>query len=368
MERSSKRGKIPQSDWPSIMARYEAGETLSSIARTYDCSPPAISYVVSRSRARQPGPAQPASEAPRPAAVGEPQLIKASAVVSSVNGGGGDHAIHREPAMPPAADVPSAHVPPAQKSSPADHGSDSRPAHEGGNGFERAPWATREPNAADLFAPNRAPAAPRASEPSPQPTAPPQHTPPQHAAPHAPTNGDPRSRLHLHLGDASHANGAAAASDPRQPDQPQAPAPQRQPQPQSHALNGGGYRPAWASAAPSHEPAPPNHNPAPQHTNGGHSGNGGRAESHGETRKENGAFIDRELRARVEADITAFLTAFDAALAEDTPDSRVGLREATDRLLRAGARTRIELERLEARMPLPPRDGARPAEPAWRQR
>jgi hypothetical protein len=350
MERSSKRGKIPQSDWPSIMARYEAGETLSSIARTYDCSPPAISYVVSRSRARQPAPAQPASEAPRPAAVGEPQLIKASAVASSVNGGG-DHAIHREPAMPPPSDVP-----PAQKSWHADHGSDSRPAHEGGNGFERAPWATREPNAADLFAPNRAP------------TAPSQHTPPQHAAPHAPTNGDPRSRLHLHLGDASHANGAAAASDPRQPDQPQAPAPQRQPQPQPHAPNGGGYRPAWASAAPSHEPAPPNHHPAPQHTNGGHSGNGGRQDSHGETRKENGAFIDRELRARVEADITAFLTAFDAALAEDTPDSRVGLREATDRLLRAGARTRIELERLEARMPLPPRDGARPAEPAWRQR
>src|SRR5947199_6392667 len=82
MERSSKRGKIPQSDWPSIMARYEAGETLSSIARTYDCSPPAISYVVSRSRARQPVQTHPASEAPRPAAVGEPQLSKASAVAS----------------------------------------------------------------------------------------------------------------------------------------------------------------------------------------------------------------------------------------------------------------------------------------------
>src|SRR5437867_11597734 len=52
MERSSKRGKIPQQDWPSIMARYEAGETLASIARTYDCSPPAISYILSRSRAR----------------------------------------------------------------------------------------------------------------------------------------------------------------------------------------------------------------------------------------------------------------------------------------------------------------------------
>src|SRR5690348_18282454 len=52
MEKSSKRGKIPQRDWPSIIKRYEAGETLASIARTYDCSPPAISYILSRSRAR----------------------------------------------------------------------------------------------------------------------------------------------------------------------------------------------------------------------------------------------------------------------------------------------------------------------------
>src|SRR5437763_399798 len=258
MERSSKRGKIPQSDWPSIMARYEAGETLSSIARTYDCSPPAISYVVSRSRARQPGHAQPPREAPRPPAIGEPQLIKASAAATA---------------------------------------------------------------------------------------------------------------------------GPAAASDPPHADQLQAPAPQRQPQPQG---SNGGYRPAWANTGPQHQSAAPepqhqrpapstdqstNHQPAPpQHTNGGHPGNGGRPESHGEARKENGAFIDRELRARVEADITAFLAAFDAALAEDTPGSRVGLREATDRLLRAGARTRIELERLEARMPLPPRDTGRQNEPAWRQR
>src|ERR1700752_492814 len=52
MEKSNQRGKIPQQDWPAIMARYEAGETLASIARTYDCSPPAISYIVNRSRAR----------------------------------------------------------------------------------------------------------------------------------------------------------------------------------------------------------------------------------------------------------------------------------------------------------------------------
>src|SRR6266478_879785 len=79
MEKSSKRGKIPQSDWPLIMARYDSGETLASIARTYDCSPPAISYVVSRSRARQPGAEQP----PPTASVTPPQLIKAAASVAA---------------------------------------------------------------------------------------------------------------------------------------------------------------------------------------------------------------------------------------------------------------------------------------------
>ena len=58
-----------------------------------------------------------------------------------------------------------------------------------------------------------------------------------------------------------------------------------------------------------------------------------------------------------------FLRAFDAALAQDTQENRSALREATDRLLRAGARTRIELERLEARVPLTAHDrgGSDPA-------
>src|SRR5829696_953092 len=77
MEKSNKRGKIPQSDWPLIMARYDAGETLASIARTYDCSPPAISYVVSRSRARHPAAVAEMPPKPPPSAA-EPQLIKAA--------------------------------------------------------------------------------------------------------------------------------------------------------------------------------------------------------------------------------------------------------------------------------------------------
>jgi hypothetical protein len=47
----------------------------------------------------------------------------------------------------------------------------------------------------------------------------------------------------------------------------------------------------------------------------------------------------------VNSDIAAFLVAFDAAFAHNSLKHRMALREATDRLLRAGARTRIALER-----------------------
>src|ERR1700677_2730729 len=93
MEKSSKRGKIPQSDWPLIMVRYEAGETLSSIARTYDCSPPAISYIVSRSRAK------PASETSTQATT-EPQLGK-----SQTNGGVAESSALIEPTVAQVAPV-----------------------------------------------------------------------------------------------------------------------------------------------------------------------------------------------------------------------------------------------------------------------
>ncbi len=75
MEKTSKRGKIPQQDWPSIISRYEAGETLASIARTYDCSPPAISYIVSRTRARG-SPADWAGPKADVLTSTEPQLVK----------------------------------------------------------------------------------------------------------------------------------------------------------------------------------------------------------------------------------------------------------------------------------------------------
>jgi hypothetical protein len=296
MEKSSKRGKIPQSDWPLIMARYEAGETLSSIARTYDCSPPAISYIVSRSRGK------PASETPE-TPVAEPQLVKVHGNGMALNGSA--------PVEPTIAPAPIAET-------------------------------RREPIT------------------EPRPAAPISDTPP---------NGDQRRKLHLSLGNG---NGNAAPGNgssqgyaheapvrpsfaPPRPPQSQGPADHDDPRPFQARPNGAApFHPAGNGrdlfAAPEGRPAAQ----APREAE--------------RARKDTGAFIDQELRNRVDSDIAAFLSAFDAALAEDTPESRFGLREATDRLLRAGARTRIELERLEARVPLTPRENGARHEPAWRYR
>jgi hypothetical protein len=129
-------------------------------------------------------------------------------------------------------------------------------------------------------------------------------------------------------------------------------------EPQAHAAAGGAERPAPVPPAAvgvgavTGRPARPGPVLFPP------SGNAAAMRSSAEAQpaKEGGAFIDHALRERVDGDIAAFLAAFDAALDHDTAESRTGLREATDRLLRAGARTRIELERLEARVPLVPRE------------
>jgi hypothetical protein len=42
------RGKIPREEWPKIGARFQNGETLTEIARSYHCTAPAIRYIVRR--------------------------------------------------------------------------------------------------------------------------------------------------------------------------------------------------------------------------------------------------------------------------------------------------------------------------------
>jgi hypothetical protein len=46
------RGKIRREEWPKIAERFRNGETLSEIARSYQCTAPAIRYILSRVSAR----------------------------------------------------------------------------------------------------------------------------------------------------------------------------------------------------------------------------------------------------------------------------------------------------------------------------
>jgi hypothetical protein len=344
MEKSSKRGKIPQQDWPSIITRYEAGETLASIARTYDCSPPAISYIVSRTRARTAAAEAAAHNTPSSA---EPQLVKGPSLEMPANGIAAGETLHGRATAgeTTALDVPAVEPRLIERSADASQHTEQRvfpdepppshpmrenPVSPDGNGpvprygqGQRDSSPTGNGSVARSFGPSGGP----------------------------PQNGESRRRLHLSL---PHGNGGSHGSEPLQ----------GTPRVADSGLGQGGRvaqrPPDWqqgfgqpARQGPGQEPPP---DPGP--------GAGTFTEHRG---KGGAAFIDQALRERVEGDIAAFLAAFDAALAHDTSESRTGLREATDRLLRAGARTRIELERLEARAPLPPRDKNGQTPPLFRR-
>jgi hypothetical protein len=326
MEKSSKRGKIPQQDWPSIVKRYETGETLASIARTYDCSPPAISYIVSRSRARD---ANAGSTVTGVTGFSAPRLVK-----SQANEMPPAEVFQGEPEV----DETSTDNLAAEASYPAD-GSRGEPQQvepmrssdeaadtlnprkdagmQQGNGpAHRHDQGQRDAN------PARNGSSPRSFGPVGAPA----------------QNGEARHTLHLSL-----AHDDARRSDTQYQDA-SGPNPTSSGERIADRPTGGQQRFAQPGRhTPSHY-APATSDGSVHMTTEPH------------RTREGGAFIDQALRERVEGDITAFLTAFDAALAHDTFESRAGLREATDRLLRAGARTRIELERLEARVPLPPRE------------
>jgi transposase-like protein len=74
--------KIPQGEWNAIAARYAQGESISRIAQSYGCTPPAIHYILKRNKQRaalNPGPPpigarEPAPAPMRPAAATPPAL------------------------------------------------------------------------------------------------------------------------------------------------------------------------------------------------------------------------------------------------------------------------------------------------------
>jgi transposase-like protein len=44
--------KIPQGEWSAIAARYAKGESITRIAQSYGCTPPAIHYILKQSKQR----------------------------------------------------------------------------------------------------------------------------------------------------------------------------------------------------------------------------------------------------------------------------------------------------------------------------
>jgi hypothetical protein len=337
MEKSSKRGKIPQQDWPSIIKRYEAGETLASIARTYDCSPPAISYILGRSRARDAtadGTEQGRIESPEPQlAKGHPNDMPTREFMNGAPEGG--EATVRPPSAQDSYPIDASNPEPVFVG--PDSGSNGTAEVSDIEAQIAVTEAASRPARRDIDgieAPAQAPPLGTGNSPGTlgMPSGP------------QPESGEPRRTLHLSL---SHDNAQSTET----------------PHHGRHVAD----MPASAirPAGDQQQRLNPQH-PAPNAA--ATIGGAGRSMSESHKIREGGTFIDRALRERVDGDISAFLAAFDAALADDTIESRAELREATDRLLRAGARTRIELERLEARVPLSARDTTGYSAPNWRPR
>ena len=97
--------KIPQGEWSAIAARHAQGESLSAIARSYGCTPPAIHYVLKRNgrqaveKVEQPAEAAPACSN-EPHREAPPQTLRPNGEIKlslnrtneSASGGGRDPA------------------------------------------------------------------------------------------------------------------------------------------------------------------------------------------------------------------------------------------------------------------------------------
>jgi transposase-like protein len=75
--------KIPQGEWSAIAARYAQGESISRIAQSYGCTPPAIHYILKRNKTRVVAPREPLNERSQSAlAVREPTRPPSSSAAS----------------------------------------------------------------------------------------------------------------------------------------------------------------------------------------------------------------------------------------------------------------------------------------------
>jgi transposase-like protein len=76
--------KIPQGEWNAIAARYAQGESISRIAQSYGCTPPAIHYILKRYKQRTGKNSEPPKETPLPQTVVAQEVIQAPTPPKSV--------------------------------------------------------------------------------------------------------------------------------------------------------------------------------------------------------------------------------------------------------------------------------------------
>ena len=129
-EAPKRRGRIPQSAWPHILERHRAGATLSAIAREFDCTPSAISYIVRKAEA--------SGIEPAAAPVAEPEESAAAPAVES-----------SDAATESAAEAPEPAEPTAQRDQPETASSAAEPAVEAGAAADYAQPAVEQPAAVE---------------------------------------------------------------------------------------------------------------------------------------------------------------------------------------------------------------------------
>lgn len=109
LEAPKKRGRIPQSAWPQILERYRSGATLSAIAREFECTPSAISYIIRKAEA-----------------AGEKDAAVEESAVDAAEAPAGDAMAEEPPPAPVAAPVATPEAPAPAK--PARRSAASAPA------------------------------------------------------------------------------------------------------------------------------------------------------------------------------------------------------------------------------------------------
>jgi hypothetical protein len=165
-EAPKRRGRIPQSAWPHILERHRAGATLSAIAREFDCTPSAISYIVRKAEASGIEPAA-APEA-------EPEQSSETVTESPAESAQPDQptAQEEQPETAPSADEPAAeastYAQPAVEPQPVvEQAPEPRPVHK-----RPAPQEGRPQLRASDLGRGSAQAAAREPVPAPAPAAP----------------------------------------------------------------------------------------------------------------------------------------------------------------------------------------------------